>query len=60
MGNTYEFKCPDCDFQVTCSRGVDRGFTIEVQPMFCSKCKVLKNIHIGNYIEDEFLKLKFN
>ena len=52
MGNTYEFKCPDCDFQTSCSRGVDRGFTIQVQPMYCSNCKVVKNIHIGNYVRN--------
>jgi len=51
MGNSFHYKCPNCDLRATCSKAVDRGFRIQVQPMFCSKCKTLKNIHIGNYEE---------
>ena len=54
MGISYLFKCPECDFEVICSRRIDRGFTIEVQPMYCSKCKVVKDIHIGNYVYNKF------
>ena len=54
MGSLYEFNCPICNFHTECSKGVDRGFKIKVEPMFCTNCKTLKNIHIGNYFEDKF------
>ena len=52
MGNAYDFKCPMCHFETTCSKGIDRGFRIQVEPMYCTQCKVLKNIVMGNYVED--------
>ncbi len=52
MGNAYDFKCPICHFETTCSKGIDRGFRIQVEPMYCTQCKVLKNIVMGNYVED--------
>ena len=51
MGITHHFKCPECNLHASCSKGIDRGFRIEVQPMYCTQCKVLANIHIGNYAE---------
>ena len=42
MGNAYDFKCPMCHFETTCSKGIDRGFRIQVEPMYCTKCKVLQ------------------
>ena len=56
MGNAYDFKCPFCHFEASCSKKIDSGFRIQVEPMYCSKCKVLKNIHIGNFPKDEFGK----
>ena len=53
MGNLYEFKCEHCGFNTTCSNGRDRGFTSIVQPLYCSECKTLKNIHIGDYVREE-------
>jgi len=52
MGNLYDFKCENCDFTTRCSHGRDRGFVALVQPLYCTECKVLKNIHIGNYVRD--------
>lgn len=52
MGRYYDFKCEKCDFTARCSHGRDRGFVRVVQPLYCSKCKVLRNIHIGNYVRD--------
>ena len=54
MGDYYDFKCEKCDFITRCSHGRDRGFVMIAQPLYCSKCKVLKNIHIGNFPKDEF------
>jgi len=59
MGDRYEFKCPMCYFETTCSKGIDRGFRIQVEPMYCTQCKVLKNIHIGNFPKDAFDKNQF-
>ena len=53
MGNYYDFKCEKCDFTTRCSHGRDRGFVVIVQPLYCSKCKVLKNIRIGKYVRDD-------
>jgi hypothetical protein len=53
MGNYFDFKCEECDFTAQCSHGRDRGLTAIVQPLYCSKCKVLKNIHIGKYVVDK-------
>jgi len=53
MGEYYNFKCEKCHFIAQCSHGRDRGFTHIVQPLYCFKCKVLKNIHIGNYVRDD-------
>lgn len=52
MGTLYDFKCEKCDFTTRCSHGRDRGFVALVQPLYCTGCKVLKNIHIGNYVKD--------
>ena len=52
MGTLYDFKCEKCDFIIRCSHGRDRGFVALVQPLYCTGCKVLKNIHIGNYVKD--------
>lgn len=52
MGNLYDFKCERCEFTTRCSHGRDRGFVALVQPLYCTECKVLKNIHIGNYVRD--------
>ena len=53
MGNLYNFKCDGCGFTAECSHGKDRGFVAVVQPLFCSKCKTLKNIRIGSYVADK-------
>ena len=53
MGDYYDFKCEKCDFITRCSHGRDRGYVVIMQPLYCSKCKVLKNIHIGNYLSDK-------
>ena len=50
MGKHFDFKCENCDFTARCSHGRDRGFVALVQPLYCVECKVLKNIHIGNYV----------
>jgi len=52
MGNLYDFKCEKCEFTTRCSHGRDRGFVVLVQPLYCTECKVLKNIQIGNYVRD--------
>ena len=59
MGNIYDFKCPMCDFRSSCSKGIDRGFRIQVEPMYCTQCKVLKNIVMGNYVEDYLSTTQF-
>lgn len=53
MGNYHDFKCERCDFTAQCSHGRDRGFKALVQPLYCTKCKVLRNVRIGNYVSDE-------
>ena len=52
MGTLYDFKCEKCDFTTRCSHGRDRGFVVIVQPLYCTKCKILKNIHIGKYVRN--------
>ena len=53
MGSLYDFKCEKCIFTTRCSHGRDRGFVRLVQPLYCTKCKILKNVHIGNYVRNE-------
>lgn len=53
MGSLFDFKCEKCSFTSRCSNGQDRGFEVLVQPLYCTKCKILKNIHIGDYVRDE-------
>jgi hypothetical protein len=30
MGNAFDFRYPMCHFETTCSKGIDRGFKIQV------------------------------
>ncbi len=54
MGSLYDYKCPDCGFTARCSHGHDRGFRVAVESLFCSKCKILKNVTVGLYSNDGY------
>ena len=58
MGEKYNFKCSSCGFTATCSNGRDRGFRLVIEPLFCSTCKSLSNIPVGEYKDNLLLPIK--
>ena len=58
MGEKFNYRCPECGFTAQCSHGRDRGFRLVVESLFCSECKTLKNIPVGEYVDSQLMEIK--
>jgi hypothetical protein len=44
VGKTYLFECPQCQYRVTISGGVDGGLHCETQTIICRDCRQLYDV----------------
>ncbi len=52
MGTWYQFHCKDCRLDAVVSGGYDRGICIQTRTMFCTQCKALHDVLLGNTGDD--------
>lgn len=53
MGNTYSFKCMQCEYEQAVSGGDDRGMQVKTTTIVCRKCRELYDVVTGE-IENDF------
>lgn len=46
VGKTYLFECPQCQYRVKISGGVDSGLHCDIQTIFCHDCRQLYDVFI--------------
>ena len=46
MGKTYLFECPQCQYRVMISGGVDGGLHCEIQTIICRDCRQLYDVFV--------------
>jgi Zn finger protein HypA/HybF involved in hydrogenase expression len=47
MGETFEFKCPDCGYRAEVSGGEDCGMIAVTETMVCEKCRNVVDVMVG-------------
>lgn len=47
MGQTFEFKCPDCGYRAEVSGGEDCGDIVITETMVCKKCRRVVDVEVG-------------
>ncbi len=49
MGQTFTYKCTNCNYEVETSGKKDCGFHAVVRPYICNDCKIINDVLIGEY-----------
>lgn len=47
MGQTFTYKCSECNYQVQSSGKIDFGFHAVMRPYICNNCKIITDVLIG-------------